>query len=290
MAKKEYLMAMVTVCLWSTLSAIDKMLVNKLSVTMVMFGTSLVALLVLSMVNLCPGRRKIVKSYRPRNYVKMAFLGFLGFFCYNYFYCTALTYMSSQEACIVNYMWPMLTVVMSCIILKEPFTVRKCLAALLSVVGMVVIVTQGDVSNIKLSSLKGVVLCLSAALCYAIYSAYNKKEQYDQLIILNMSYLVMAGLSGIMALLSHGFTPLGKEQVAGFLWMGAVVGTLAYGLWGMAINSGDTAKIAILAYLCPFLSLVVSYFLLGERISPYSFVGLILIIGGVLIQIREKEA
>ncbi len=288
--KKQYLLAGISVCLWGTLAAVNKILVNELAVNTVLFYTSFIAALSLLMFNLRSKGRALVRSYGVCDYVRMTLFGVLGFFCYNYFYCVGLTYLSSQEACIVNYMWPILTVIMCCIILKERFTMRKLLAAALSVIGMAVIVTQGDIKNIELGNMKGILACLFAAFCYSIFSALNKKEQYDQAIMLNVAYLVTAVISGMMSVVSGEFTVIGGNQIYGFLWSGVVVSALAYLLWGIAINSGNTAKIAILAYLCPFLSLVFGYFLLGERISLYSFGGLVLIIGGVLIQIGEKEA
>jgi drug/metabolite transporter (DMT)-like permease len=48
--------------------------------------------------------------------------------------------------------------------------------------------------------------------------------------------------------------------------------------------SRTAAQVSNLIYLTPFLSLVVVHFAVGEEIFPSTVAGLVLIIGGILIQ------
>jgi len=74
-------------------------------------------------------------------------------------------------------------------------------------------------------------------------------------------------------------------QWLGMLWLGVVVDGLAYLLWALSLEgAANTAAIANLAYLTPFLSLLVSAALLNEGIKPRAVAALILIIGGILVQ------
>lgn len=50
----------------------------------------------------------------------------------------------------------------------------------------------------------------------------------------------------------------------------------------------STAKIANLIFLSPFLSLIFIRFFVGEDIRPSSFVGLVLIVSGLVIQNKGK--
>jgi drug/metabolite transporter (DMT)-like permease len=68
---------------------------------------------------------------------------------------------------------------------------------------------------------------------------------------------------------------------------------VAYLLWALALKGAeDTAKIANLAYLTPFLSVLISVVVLKEKIKPQAMVALVLIVGGILLQSvrRKKEA
>lgn len=59
--------------------------------------------------------------------------------------------------------------------------------------------------------------------------------------------------------------------------------------WLFALACGKTAKVSNLAYITPFLSLVWTALVLKESISVYSVVGLIVIVLGIFIQLKDKE-
>ena len=59
--------------------------------------------------------------------------------------------------------------------------------------------------------------------------------------------------------------------------------------WALALEKGDTAKISNLAYITPFLSLIWTGLILKEKISIYAIIGLIVIILGILIQLKDKR-
>lgn len=285
--KKEYLFAGITVILWSTLSAISKLMIHDMSSMSVLFYTSSIASITLFLINIITKGTTFFKIYHVGDYLRIAGLGFLGLFCYTELYYIGLIYLTSQIACIINYMWPMMIILFSCIILKETLTVRKLLAITTSFLGMVVITIQNGLGGISFNSLLGMFACFFAAICYGIYSVFNKKTNYDQWIVLWIAFTVTALCSGFYCGITHTFGQLTSITFAGMLWLGIFVNAIAYVLWGLALNHGDTAKISILAYLCPFLSLIWGRILLGEHLSILSFVGLILIIGGVLFQMKE---
>ena len=57
----------------------------------------------------------------------------------------------------------------------------------------------------------------------------------------------------------------------------------------MALESGNTAKISNLAYITPFLSFIWTGLILKEPIHWNSIVGLLLIVCGILIQLKKKK-
>ena len=75
----------------------------------------------------------------------------------------------------------------------------------------------------------------------------------------------------------------------GFMWNGIFTVAIANTFWVMALETGKTEKVSNLAYITPFLSLVWTYLFLNEEIKLNSLVGLIIIIFGILIQVKEKE-
>ena len=74
-------------------------------------------------------------------------------------------------------------------------------------------------------------------------------------------------------------------QWLGLLWLGSACNAAGYLLWALALNGAEnTAAIANLAYLTPFLSLAVSAVLLKEKLRAHMIVALVLIVGGILLQ------
>ena len=53
------------------------------------------------------------------------------------------------------------------------------------------------------------------------------------------------------------------------------------------LKPSSTAKISNLAYITPFLSLVWTSLILKEAFNIYTIIGLVFIVGGVLIQLKD---
>ena len=289
--KKEFLMAGVTVILWSTLPAVSKLIISQLDAFSTTFYVSLIAALTLFVINLVRGGLKSYTKYSLKDYARITGLGFLGLGCYTMLYYAGISYLTSQIAAIINYMWPIMIVLFSCIILRERLTGRKLAAMLISFSGMMIICAQGLFGGGESFSRIGMVCCLLAAVCYGIYSAFNKKYDYDQWIVLNVAFAVTALFSGAYCAVSDDFGTLSLSMIPGLLWIGIFVNAIAYVLWGMAVNQGETARISILAYICPFLSLIFGRLLLDEHISMSALAGLVFIVGGVFVQmdLRGRE-
>jgi drug/metabolite transporter (DMT)-like permease len=79
------------------------------------------------------------------------------------------------------------------------------------------------------------------------------------------------------------------SQLPGLLWIGVGTSAIAYTAWALALSLGDTAKLSNLAYVTPFLSLIWTALLLKEPVSLYSVLGLVVIVVGILLQIKEKK-
>lgn len=282
--KKSDAYALITVFLWATLAAVTKMLLADIPNFQALSLSGGLAGLFLLLINLKSKKLRLLKSFSLKDYLTMAGLGALGLFAYSALYFYGLTQLSSQEACIINYLWPIMLVVFSSLILKEKMTKMKVVAILCSFVG-IVILSAGSFGTGQGNVLLGMACCAVAAVCYGLYCVWNKQCDYDQNIAMMIGWLVVALCSGVLSLLTEQWVIIRPVQWAGLLWLGMVVNAVAYLLWALAMQETDnTAKIANFAYMTPFLSLIVSAILLKEQITARAFLALIFIIGGVLLQ------
>ena len=104
--------------------------------------------------------------------------------------------------------------------------------------------------------------------------------KYEEVILMKKEYLY-AGTS----VLCFGTARL-KAQTAfviNELWPALII---LFSCWILKekMNLGNTAVIANLAYLTPFVSLLLTHFVLGEKITVFSVLGLVLIVTGIIIQ------
>ena len=282
--KKNYLYAILTVFIWGTMATVGKILVSNIPSLEALCIGSAFAFLFLLIVNIKNGIIKELGKYRVKDYAIMAGLGFIGLFLYSGLYYSGLTQLSSQEACIVNYLWPMMLVLFSTIILKEKLTVVKSVAMISSFIG-VVILSVGSGSSGNGNVMLGIGSCVVAAACYGLFSVLNKKANYDQNIAMMVMWLIVAVCSAVFGLAIEDWKPVVGVQWLGMLWMGVVVNAIAYLIWALALNADkNSARIANLAYLTPFLSLIISAVVLKEQIQGRALIAFVFIIGGILLQ------
>ena len=123
--KKSYIYAGLTVLIWSTLATVVKLVLKDIPNFQALAISSAFAFVFLLILNIINGSIKEMKHYRIKDCLTMAGLGFLGLFMYSALYYYGIAELGSQEACILNYLWPMMIVIFACIILKERITVKR---------------------------------------------------------------------------------------------------------------------------------------------------------------------
>lgn len=200
-----------------------------------------------------------------------------------------LTHLKAQQAFIINYLWPILITLFAWPILGQRMTIRKTAALLLSFLGVVIVATEGDFSHLGRLDAGGVLVCVLAASCYAIFSVLNMKVTCDKFAATMIYYTASALVILPVLLWTEGVPVLTLPQWGGALWMGALSNGLSYATWALAMDRGDPAKLSNLAYLTPFVSLIYIFFLLHEPIHWTSLAGLFFILLGVAVQMLPKS-
>ena len=283
--RKSYLYASITVLIWATLATVVKIILSDIPNFEALTISSVFAFVFLLIMNIINGSVKELKHYRLKDYLMMSGLGFLGLFLYSALYYYGISALSSQEACILNYLWPLMIVVFACILLKEKLTARKLIAMGMSFAGIVVLTVGTGGAASSGNRLWGIVACVTAAVCYGLFSVLNKKHSLNQNITMMWIWLTVSVCSLVFGLIFEKWQPIVGIQWLGLGWLGVVVNAVAYLLWAIALkNAEDSAKVANLAYLVPFLSIVLSSVVLKEQITVNMVIAVVLIVGGILLQ------
>ena len=287
--KKAYIYAGISILLWSTIATVSKLLLTSIDSYGVLMLSALFASVALLLSTVLNGKIKLLGHYRARDWLLSLVIGLPGTFLYNAFLYAGTARMAASEAFIINYLWPIMSVAFACILLKERLTAPKCIAFALSFLG-VLTVAGGNLLDFRAKALIGAALCVLAAVCYGAFTALSRKWDYDDQLTILISYFATFVFSSIICLLRGMGLDVEPWQWLGLAWNGIFVLAIATVTWALALKFGGTAKISNLAYATPFLSLVWTALILKESISPYSIVGLALILLGIFIQIKEKGA
>ena len=284
-AKKPYILAGITIFFWSTIATVSKLMLNSVNNFQFLWISSFFACVFLGIVNILTGKVKILKNYTFKDFGITILIGLPGTAFYYLFYYAGADLLPASQAFIINYMWPILSVVFACILLKEKFTMRKIIALGISFVGVAIV----GAADFESSSLKGIVCCLLGAVSYGSFTALNQKYNYQKDVSMMLNFFATFVLTGIfLASKNQLFVP----DLSGVLlsaWNGILVMATATTLWALALESGKTAKISNLAYITPFLSLVWIMLVLKEQPAMESIVGLVIIVIGIFVQLTNKK-
>ena len=286
--KKTYLFAFISIFCWSTVAVSTKLLLETYNNIQVLWFSVLLAGLFLLAFNIVTGKIKKLKEYKPKDYIVSAMIGLPGTFLYYVFYYAGAERMPASQAFIVNYLWPIMSVIFACVILKEKMTVRKAVAIIMSFLG-VAVVTSGELFSFEAEVLIGALFCVCGAVSYGIFTALNQKFKYETSISMMFSYFISFILTtAINAANNELFIPMPTEFTV-FVWNGVFTMAIANTVWVLALSLGNTAKVSNLAYITPFASLIWTTLILKEKLNIYFVLGLVIIVLGIFIQLKDKR-
>lgn len=206
-------------------------------------------------------------------------LGVGGLFGYHFCLFTALRLAPPMEANLLNYLWPLLIVVLSPLFLRGTrLEARRLAGAALGFCGAVLLVARGG--GAAPARLAGDALALAAAFVWAAYSLLTKR--FGGFPTAAVSWFCL--LSGLLALACHAaFEPraaLAASDAPALLLVGLGPMGASFYLWDRAMKEGDPRAIGTLSYLTPLLSTLWIAALGEGTLTPATGAAGLLIVGG----------
>lgn len=289
---KSYIYAGFAVLAWSTVASAFKLTLGEVNYMQMVFYASLFSVLALTAILLIQGKTGSLVRQSPKTILTSALLGLLNPFLYYVVLFRAYSLLPAQEAQPLNFTWPIVLALLSAPLLGQKLKARSVIALLVSFAGVIVISTRGDLFGLKFVSVEGTVLAVGSSLVWALYWIYNVKDRRDTIVKL-FYYFVFGSVYTLIAMFIVGLTfKVSLPGLIGCAYIGFFEMGITFVLWSRALSlSDESAKVANIAYLSPFISLIFIHYLVGETILPSSIIGLILIIAGILIQniLRKKQ-
>lgn len=288
--KKAYLYAFLAIVCWSTIGSAFKISLRYLDPLGLLFFSSLIASGVLFTVLVIQKKLFLIKRVHRSEILTSALLGLLNPFFYYVVLLKAYELLPAQEAGTLNYIWPLVLVLLSIPLLKQKIGLWSIVAILISFSGIVVITTHGNLLSLNFSNPMGVILAVFSAVFWGLYWIFNLKDPREAVSKLFLNFCFGFLYSALAMAITGGFSIPCVAGLAGAIYIGFFEMGITFVFWLNALKySANTAKVSNLIFLSPFLSLIFIHRLVGETIMPSTVIGLALIVGGIIFQQYLKE-
>ena len=190
---------------------------------------------------------------------------------------------------------PLLIIFISFIFRVEKINLNQVLGLILSITGVVIIITQLEFSRlIHLDLNKGDLWLLVAMLSWAIYSTMLKTHKTGLNYLTFVSVIVTLGLIFLFPqfLFELNNHELIKFNFAFFLIISYVVlfaGLGAYIFWNKAVLIVGPSRAGIFLHLMPVFSSFMAIFLLNEKFMNFHIFGAIAIVLGIYLSSKKTS-
>jgi drug/metabolite transporter (DMT)-like permease len=194
----------------------------------------------------------------------------------------------AQIAQPLNYTWAIMLALLAIPVLGQKLTLRMGVGIGIGYFGVLVLLSQGRFDSLPELDWFGVALALGSTLIWAGYWLFNARSNTEPAALMATSFVLAVPVLGLLCLLGPGFPEWNRQTLLYGGWVGLVEMGVTFLLWQQALNlTNQAGKIGQLIFLSPFLSLLLIGGVLGETIYLSSWVGLGIIVMGLMVTGRS---
>jgi drug/metabolite transporter (DMT)-like permease len=220
-------------------------------------------------------------------------LAVLGVISYNFLLYEALQYTTSLNAALVNSINPAVIVLFSALFLKEKISFKNVIGLVISLVGVLLVLTKGQLHLIIHNSYnQGDLLMIIAILVWTVYSIIGRKTKSIPPIAATSVSVIFALLLMLPSIFIYGADfnfELSKQAMIGIAYMGIFPSVGSFIFWNISLRQIDASKAGIYLNLITVFTAIISL-LIGNTITIVQIVGGIFVFSGVyLTSQRVKE-
>ncbi|MPM82236.1 hypothetical protein SDC9_129297 [bioreactor metagenome] len=189
------------------------------------------------------------------------------------------------NAALSYYFAPVLVILFSPVVLKERLSRKKLVCISVAFLGLFLILQNSNGSTTG-NHLLGITYGLIAAGFYAGLTLVNKFIQdLDGLsnTLLQLSFAVVILFQFVLFTNELNYFSLTSDNVLLMLMMGILHGGIGFYLFFVGMNTLKGQSIAILSYVDPLTSLLISVLFVGEKMSLQQLFGTVLLLGAIWI-------
>jgi len=204
----------------------------------------------------------------------------------------ALQYTSALNMGVVGSVAPAFIVGASWLLFRERLAPLQLAGVLVSLSGVLAIVTQLDIT--RLAGLRfngGDLIILVNMACWAIYASCLRARPTVHATTFMLAIAVISALGNLpFSALEHGsgfYLQADWTTVRATLYASLVTSILAYAAWNRAVDIIGAPRASAFLHTIPLFSAVLATTLLGEHIEAFHVLGFALILAGVTLVARQ---
>ena len=275
-----------TLVLWASAFVAIRHLSDAFGAGSLSLGRLLVGSLCLAVVALARGLPRPTR----REWVSIAAIGVLWYGIYNVALNAGEHYVDAGTAVMLIQVSPVVVAVLAAVFLDERFTTYLALGLALAFAGIALIATASDGSAER--SVTGVVLCLLAAVVYAI-SLVIQKPLVARIPAIHVTWLACT----IGAVVCLPFPPALVDEVAAVsasevwwvVYLGVFPTAIAFTTFAYALRTMTASSLGVTTYLVPPITIVMGWLFLDEVPPTMAYVGGALALVGVAVARRKPR-
>ena len=171
----------------------------------------------------------------------------------------------------------------------ERLSPRQTLGVLISFLGLIFIVSRGDLAVLgSLTLSKGDLWTLGASLAWAVYSVMLRKRPKQMDPIAFLTLLIVFGLFFSLPwygweLWHKGGFSLSPSNLASLAYVALFPSVLSFIFWNNGIEKVGANRTGIFIHLMPVFSIIMAVLFLGERLRLFHLLGMTLIFLGIAL-------
>ena len=293
---QAYLYGLATVLLWSTVGVAFKLALKHLDIFQLVFYATLFATLVLLGLAWFRGIIHTLDKQFFSHWKVTLISGCINPVLYYLVLFAAYDRLPAQVAQPINYTWAIVLTFLSIFFLGQRITRADFIAAFVCYSGVVVIAMQGQLPwlhafeaaalfSAEEGSGLGLILAILSTFIWATYWIINVRDEREPSVAVCLNFVVALPVSFFACLIFSSPVVASSEHLIGAAYIGFAEMAIAFLLWSKALKLAEnTSRVSNLVFISPFISLVLIHLILGESIHSTTYIGLLLIVGGLLYQ------
>lgn len=290
---KTYILMVIATIFWAGAFIAGKLGINNF--TPVVLTYLRVGLATLIIFPFMKKRNKDDWKLDKKEYPLVLTLGLVGMTGYHLLFFKALEFTTASNASVINAFNPIITSILSIIILKESLSFKQIFLVILAFIGVFLTITEWNVLKVLSTGMnKGDLIMLVAATCWAIYSIIVKKGMKRLKPLKLTTYTFVACIIiltpfFLREVIIYNALDVPAKSYLAIIYMSIFPTVGGYTIQQYSINEIGPSTTALFINLVPIFSIFMAVIFLNESFYKLNFISIFMVILSVFLFLKNKS-